>query len=269
MGATMGERPLPELAAEITAGVVRLAAATAAWLRLVAEFDRREGWTGIGIASCAQWLAWQCGLSPGTAREHVRVARALTGLPLIAAAFAAGRISYAKVRAVTRVADASCEADLLELALSTTASQVERTVRAWRRSEAADTETLAARQRFDTWWDDDGMLVVRARLTPEDGAEFLAGVNSLAEREARRDRAAATRARASAAPADGPADPADDCPDDVADDCADDADDCADDADEAASARDRATARRCAALARLASAAADADRRPGDPPRRE
>jgi hypothetical protein len=249
----MAERPLPELAAEITAGVVRLAAATAAWLRLVAEFDRREGWTGIGIASCAQWLAWQCGLSPGTAREHVRVARALTGLPKIAAAFAAGRISYAKVRAVTRVADASCEDDLLELALSATASQVERTVRAWRRAESADTESLAARQRFDHWWDDDGMLVVRARLTPDDGAEFLAAVNSLAERDARRNRAAATRARASAPPSASPGPDAD----------------CADDVDEIAAARDRATARRCAALTRLASAAADADRRAGDPPRRE
>ena len=41
------------------------------------------------------------------------------------------------------------------------------------------------------------------------------------------------------------------------------------DDDELARARDRSTARRCAAVAQLASAAADADRRAGDPPRRE
>src|SRR3954471_21091962 len=93
--------PLPELAWAITAGAVRLAAATAAWLRLVAEFDERGGWHGVGIKSCAHWLSWQCGLAPVTAREHVRVARALRGLPKIAAAFANGRLSYAKVRAVT------------------------------------------------------------------------------------------------------------------------------------------------------------------------
>ena len=75
--------PLDELAAAITTGAVRLAAATAAWLRLVAEFDRRGGWHGVGIRSCAHWLAWQCGLGSGAAREHVRVARALTGLPRI------------------------------------------------------------------------------------------------------------------------------------------------------------------------------------------
>lgn len=68
------ERPLAELAREITAGAVRLAAATAAWLRAVAEFDAREGWGGYGVRSCAHWLAWQCGLSPNAAREHVRVA---------------------------------------------------------------------------------------------------------------------------------------------------------------------------------------------------
>ena len=81
---------LPELARAITSGAVRLAAATAEWLRLVAEFDERGGWHGVGINSCGHWLAWQCGMSPVTGREHVRVARALRTLPLIVAAFAAG-----------------------------------------------------------------------------------------------------------------------------------------------------------------------------------
>ncbi len=127
--------PLPELARAITTGAVRLAAATAAWLRLVAEFDERGGWHGVGINSCAHWLAWQCGMAPVTAREHVRVARALRGLPRIAAAFGGGRLSYAKVRALTRIAAPDCEAALLEFALSATASQTERFCRAWRRAD--------------------------------------------------------------------------------------------------------------------------------------
>ena len=52
-----GELPLEELARRITSGAVRLAAATAAWLVLVAEFDRRGGWGAVGIRSCAHWLA--------------------------------------------------------------------------------------------------------------------------------------------------------------------------------------------------------------------
>jgi hypothetical protein len=122
--------PLPELARAITAGAVRLAAATAAWLRLVAEFDQRDGWAGVGIQSCAHWLAWQCGMSPGAAREHVRVARALGGLPVTSEAFARGRLTYSKIREITRVADAGTEVELVELATHTTASQLARVVRA-------------------------------------------------------------------------------------------------------------------------------------------
>src|SRR4051795_4759832 len=125
--------PLPELARAITSGAVRLAAATAEWLRLVGEFDERGGWHGVGINSCGHWLAWQCGMSPVTGREHVRVARALRGLPKIAAAFSAGRLSYAKVRALTRIAAPDCETALLDFASSATASQTERFCRAWRR----------------------------------------------------------------------------------------------------------------------------------------
>src|SRR3954470_22720101 len=133
-----GQRSIEELADEIRSGAVRLAAATASWLGLVAEFDEREGWGGVGIKSCGHWLAWQCGMSGGAAREHVRVARALRGLPLTAAAFAEGRLSYSKVREITRVADAASEVELVELASHTTASQLARVVRAWRRSDEVD-----------------------------------------------------------------------------------------------------------------------------------
>src|SRR3954470_24738005 len=87
MTVVAGRRPIEELAGEIRSGAVRLAAATAAWLVLVAEVDEREGWGGVGIVSCAHWLAWQCGMSPGAAREHVRVARYLSRLLITAAAF--------------------------------------------------------------------------------------------------------------------------------------------------------------------------------------
>jgi hypothetical protein len=242
--------PLPDLAAAITAGAVRLAAATAAWLRLIAEFDRREGWHGYGIASCAHWLSWQCGLSPGAAREHVRVAQALESLPLIDAAFAEGRLSYSKVRALTRIAQADSEASLVDIALELTASQVERTVRQWRRADqpddSDDAEPRANRPSFDHWWDDTGMLNVQVRLGTEDGAAFLAAIDSLAERSARRERAQLTKARRQ-----GTVPPEDDAPDGIE------------------RAREHTTARRIAALTALAEAAGDADRRAGDPPRRE
>lgn len=243
----MAERSLAELARDITSGAVRLAAATAVWLRLVAEFDRREGWHAIGIKSCAHWLAWQCGMSPGAAREHVRVARALTCLPLLSDAFAEGRLSYSKVRALTRIAEPDTEASLLELAIEATASQTERVVRSWRRSDAPDSETVALKQQFDHWWDDDGMLNVRMRMDAAEGAAFITAVESIAERDARRERAAATRA-ADAGDASSLEDHAQ---------------------DETTFARERSAARRCTAVAQLAEAAHRVDRRAGDPPRRD
>jgi len=188
--------PLDQLAGRICAGAVRLAAATAAWLRLVAEFDEREGWGGVGITSCAHWLAWRCSLTPGTARQHVRVARALRRLPLVEAAFAGGELSYSKVRAITRVAEPGTEQELVEFARHATASQVERTMRAWRRADDADAGRIADRRRFSWSFDEDGMVSVRLRMEPEAGTEFLAAIETLAERDARRDRAARHRADA-------------------------------------------------------------------------
>ncbi|UOY00660.1 HNH endonuclease signature motif containing protein [Blastococcus sp. PRF04-17] len=258
--------PLPELARAITTGAVRLAAATAAWLRLVAEFDERGGWKGVGIHSCAHWLAWQCGMSQVTAREHVRVARALPGLPLVDAAFSAGRLSYAKVRALTRIAAPDCEAPLLEFALTATASQTERFCRAWRRVDDEAAKPGAewrqqVEQSFHAWTDDEGYLTLKVRMPAEAGAALMAAIDSLAEREARRERAQskkATAAQDTIRAAGGQVDR------DVEKRCGDD--------EAVGLARERTAARRIAALGALgalAEARVAMDRRPGDPPRRE
>ena len=93
--------PLERLEAQICELAGHLAAATCRFLVLLADFDARRGWASWEMGSCAQWLSWKCQMSSGTAREHVRVARALRDLPVIRARFAAGRLSYAKVRALT------------------------------------------------------------------------------------------------------------------------------------------------------------------------
>ncbi len=93
-----------ELEDAITALAANLNAATARWLALIAELDRREAWGHEAVMSCAHWLNWKCGVGLNAAREKVRVARALEDLPRITAAFAAGELSYSKVRAMTRVA---------------------------------------------------------------------------------------------------------------------------------------------------------------------
>ena len=150
----------------------RIQAATHELLVLIREFDEQEGWDGC--LTCAHWLSWRAGLSPGAAREHVRVARALGELPKLSDAMRRGRVSYSKVRAVTRVATPENEQALLDVALAGTAAHVERIARAWRRIdrnvEQAEERRRDASRGLRTWVDEDGMVVVRGRLTPEVGA---------------------------------------------------------------------------------------------------
>jgi len=102
----LGELSFAELEEELAGLAAHIYAGTCRWLELVAEVDRRNELVGC---TCAQWLAWRCGLTPRTAREHVRIARRLGGLPGIRAAFARGQLSFAKVRALTRVAEPANE----------------------------------------------------------------------------------------------------------------------------------------------------------------
>jgi hypothetical protein len=94
---------LDRLGDEIAELSAHLEAATARLLDLIREFDIRAGWN-TGFRSCAAWLSWRVGLDLGAARERVRVARALGTLPALAQALARGEVSYAKARALTRVA---------------------------------------------------------------------------------------------------------------------------------------------------------------------
>src|SRR4051812_49372164 len=91
------ELPLERLEAELLAMAARSTAAMAAWLRLVEEFDRRGGYESWEVPSTAAWLAWKCGVDARTARDYVRVARALPALPQTVAAFSSGELPYCKV----------------------------------------------------------------------------------------------------------------------------------------------------------------------------
>src|SRR4029453_18629481 len=123
---------LDRLRDQIAALSAPLAAATARRLILIREFDARGGGHN-GVRSCARALPWRVGLDLHAARERVRVARALGTLPRLADALARGELSYAKLRALTRVATPETEARLLAIGRSGTAVHVQRIVRGWGR----------------------------------------------------------------------------------------------------------------------------------------
>jgi hypothetical protein len=184
--------PLERLEQEITALAAHINAATATWLGLVAEFDRREGWAEWGCRSCAHWLSYRCGLSPSAGREQVRVARQLAELPELRAAFERGKLCYSQVRAVTRVATADTEHNLVEIARHATAAQLETIVQAFRgvlEVELGDEDERHRRRYVRCEHDDQGALLIHARLPAEEGALVVAALE--AGRDALREGASA------------------------------------------------------------------------------
>lgn len=169
------------LEAEITSLAGHIAAATCRFLLYVAEFDRREGWAAWECRSGAHWLMWHCGMNIRTAQDHLRVAHALEHLPQVRAHFAAGILSYSKVRAITRVADADTEDFFLNYALNGTTSHLERAVAGYRSTSQLDDPNANdrhARRYFRWWFDDDGMVCFEGRLTPEDAAVVIAAIQA-------------------------------------------------------------------------------------------
>jgi hypothetical protein len=172
--------PLERLEAQICELAGHLTAATCRFLVLLADFDARRGWASWEMNSCAQWLSWKCQMSSGTAREHVRVARALQDLPVIRAEFGAARLSYAKVRALTRIATPATEAGLAEIAGPMTGNQLERFARAHRQASPSDDAAARVRRRLVWRLEEDGSLAGTFRLPPLQGAVLLKALRAAA-----------------------------------------------------------------------------------------
>ena len=169
-----GHESAERLGTKITELCSYLYAAEHRLLTLIREFDDQEGWVHLGFHSCAHWLNCKCGMDMNTARERVRVARALGNLPKIDARFAEGTLSYSKVRAMSRIADESNEDYFLMIAKHGTAHHVEKLVRLYRRVKR-QRDTEVANEQYDNrqlnyHYDNDGSLVIKGRFPAEQGA---------------------------------------------------------------------------------------------------
>ncbi len=130
--------------------------------------------------NCAHWLSYRVGLGLGPAREKVRVARVLPKFPLIAQAFEAARVSYSKVRAITRVVTPENEAMLVDLATSAPASVLETLCRRFRGVLEAEHETpeeADERRKVVVHHTDDGRLRLSVELDADEGARLLAALD--------------------------------------------------------------------------------------------
>jgi len=88
--------------------------------------------------------------------------------------FAKGKLSYSKVRAITRIADESNEDYLLMIAEHGTAHHVEKLVSKYRTAKRLQDTEIANEQYIKRevthYYDHDGSLVIKARLPADQGA---------------------------------------------------------------------------------------------------
>ncbi|MFN8036795.1 MAG: DUF222 domain-containing protein [Acidimicrobiia bacterium] len=149
-------------------------------VHLATALDCSGEWALDGARTCAHWIAGALDVEVCTAREWVRIGRALAELPAIDAAFAAGRVSYSKVRALTRVATADNEAELCALAERTPAGRLSCALAAWLAGREApeQTEQRQREARSLSWWlEPDGMVAGRFRLAPLAASALIAAID--------------------------------------------------------------------------------------------
>ena len=171
---TAGPPPTHEecfaLGEEIATFAARVDVAMHAMLTRLRRFDAADGWGPGGFRSCAHWLAWRTHIEINTAREHVRVARALGQLPIVDAHFARGELSYSKVRAITRVATPEYEQAFVDIAMHATASQIARLFRAYGRCLEDPQTPRSQRRHVHRSETVDGMVRIEIVLPPEEAA---------------------------------------------------------------------------------------------------
>ncbi|GAB3713993.1 hypothetical protein GCM10028815_30850 [Mariniluteicoccus flavus] len=152
----------------------------------VGEFDAGDGSRWFNdIRDTAHWLAWACSMAPLTALEHVRVARALRRMPRTSELMADGRLSYSKVREVTRAVGLVDEAKLCDLALQMTAAQLARVVRTYR-AHTGSRIVQETNRRFSWIEQGDGMIRMIVVLPPDEAAVVRAALDTAADQQLER-----------------------------------------------------------------------------------
>ena len=190
------------LGEQIAETAAHLDAATHRLMTQIRLFDDAGGWYEQGALTCAHWLSWRIGMDYGAAREKLRVAHCLAKLPRIDEALRRAELSYSKVRAVTRVATPENEEALLQMARYMTASQLEKTCRIMRqqllpeRQHAFDEPSRRWVRNRST---EDGMVLITARLHPEEAARVQKAMEVSAESSDLADGLVAAAERALAA----------------------------------------------------------------------
>ncbi|MST33198.1 DUF222 domain-containing protein, partial [Acidimicrobiaceae bacterium USS-CC1] len=183
LGAGEQEATGSELGSWLVAQACGACSWEAGWLAALARFDRARQWTTDGALSCADWLIGRVRLARSTAFEKLRVAHELARRPLVAAAFAAGEITYCAVREITRATgtDPATDETLVELARTATVLDVRRAVRRVLLLAEQDREPVERQSNRGVRIvaNGDGTTRVHAVLSDLEAAELAAALDTL------------------------------------------------------------------------------------------
>jgi hypothetical protein len=162
--------------------VAVVATASAACLRDVVAIDERKLWEGDGATSMSAWLAARYNLAWGTAREWVRVARALRGLPRIALAYSRGEISWDQLRPLTKFATPETEEHWARKSPNLRPAGLWREARRHERVRTRDAENIHRRRYLSLWWDPESpALYLEGMVGAEQGAALQAALERRAQ----------------------------------------------------------------------------------------
>jgi len=164
--------------------------------RRLADIERRRSFERDGYLSAAAWLADVHRVEWGSARDQVRIARALEEMPETRRALEGGQISMSAVRvlAAARGTDASAfersEPQLVAAATIHPIRDLQRVVLYWRQrveSERCPTRVnwLHERRRLHASVTLGGMVRVDGDLDPETGETLLSALGAVVDAEAR------------------------------------------------------------------------------------
>ena len=171
----------PSLRSAVVAAGARWSAGQRQLVRLVRELDLSGEWAVDGAVSCSHWVAEALDVEVCTVREWLRIGRALVVLPMIDGAFDDGRLSYSKLRTLTRIATAENEAELCEIAQRVPAGRLRHALAAWLQRHETPDETEARQHAARGLWlrlDPDGMKAGCFRLPPASAGVISAAIDA-------------------------------------------------------------------------------------------
>jgi len=181
MSVTAERHGVSDPRAEIMAAGESWAGGQRRLVKFAAVLDASGDWVLDRARTCAHWIAGSLDIEVSTAREWIRVGHLLEKIEAVDAAFCEGRLSYSKVRTLTRVATVENQSELVDLAEHVPAGQLGVALAGWlsRRESPEETEDRQQRER-GLWWrtEPDGMVSGGFRLPPAEAAIVTAAIDA-------------------------------------------------------------------------------------------